>query len=559
MACMRLGSKADMFHLEGQSWMCTTGLPSDVCIVVEEISFHLHKFPLSSRSQLLEKLIQGASISQTSEEEKKCALSLHDFPGGPKSFLLIAKFCYGIKIEITAADVVSLRCAAEYLQMTEDYGEGNLISQTVNFFDEVLESWLDTVKALQTCEAVLPLSEELHIISRCIDSLATKACSDPTLFNALWNGIHSTAKTGPPMEDWWYDDVAILKLPLFKRLILAVGSKGMMVKGLRCHQRALIEEIITLLPNQKGATPTNFLLRILRTSMILHASSSCREILERRIGAQLDQAVLQDLLIPNTGYSVETLYDIDCVQRIVNHFLFVDQEDDDSDFGESQLVEGSHSFTPMTTVANLLDDYLAEVAPDVNLKFEKFMLLAAAIPDNARPLDDGIYRAIDIYLKAHELPEVLIRSQHTRSSERAATITSHRPSSLLEQLRLRTSVAGWFFISDNLDNSQNLSGNIAQGNDHNIPEGGQIITFDDMRERVYELEKECRNMKHDMEKLVKTKRISWNNFYKRFGMRFGAKSFDLKSVLLACNGDALQPSRKAVLNRKQDPQSKLVD
>ncbi|KAK6136175.1 hypothetical protein DH2020_030066 [Rehmannia glutinosa] len=552
--------------------MCTTGLPSDVCIIVEEISFHLHKFPLSSRSQLLEKLIQGASISQTGEEEKKCALSLYDIPGGAKCFLLIAKFCYGVKIEITAADVVSLRCAAEYLQMTEDYGEGNLISQTVNFFDEVLESWLDTVKALQTCEAVLPLSEELHIISRCIDSLATKACSDPTLFNALWNGIHSTAKTGPQTEDWWYDDVAILKLPLFKRLILAVGSKGMMVERIAGavmfyakrylplngrqsrnlksavpvlsdeDQRALIEEIITLLPNQKGAMPTNFLLRILRTSMILHASSSCREILERRIGAQLDQAVLQDLLIPNTGYSVETLYDIDCVQRIVNHFMFVDQEDGDSDFGESQLVEGSHSFTPITTVANLLDDYLAEVAPDVNLKFEKFVLLAAAIPDYARPF---IANSIFFLPQAHpwltdsereQLCRLMNCQKFSLEASTHAAQNERLPLRVIvqvlffEQLRLRTSVAG-----------------------------GQIITFDDMRERMYELEKECKNMKHDMEKLVKTKRISWNNFYKRFGMKFGAKSFDLKSVLLACNGDALQPSRKAVLNRKHDPQIKLVD
>ncbi|KAL0402278.1 UNVERIFIED_CONTAM: BTB/POZ domain-containing protein [Sesamum latifolium] len=454
MACMKLGCKADVFHLEGQSWLCNSGLPSDVCIEVGEMSFHLHKFPLSSRSQLLEKLVQEFSASQESEEETKCVLSLHDLPGGATSLLLIAKFCYGVKFELTAAEVVSLRCAAEYLQMSEDYGEGNLISVTERFLDNVLRNWVDTIKALETCEAVLPLSEELHIISRCIDSLATKACADLTLSSlpmscqsavqsptatALWNGIHSTSKPCPKTEDWWYEDVAILEFPLFKRLALAVGSKGMTSDRIArlvmfyakrylplngrqssfpqrnpgsripvmcdADQRTLIEEIIRLLPYQKGATPTNFLLRLLRTSMILQASRSSRETLERRIGAQLDEAVLQDLLIPNTGYSVESLYDIECVQRIVNHFLFVDREDNDSNFNsvveEDQLADSSHSLTPMTMVANLLDNYLAEVAPDVNLKLDKFLLLAATIPDYTRPTDDGIYRAIDIYLKVY--------------------------------------------------------------------------------------------------------------------------------------------------------------
>ena len=50
-------------------------------------------------------------------------------------------------------------------------------------------------------------------------------------------------------------------------------------------------------------------------------------------------------------------------------------------------------------VAKLIDGYLAEVAPDENLKLTKFRSLAAAIPEYARPIDDGLYRAIDIYLK----------------------------------------------------------------------------------------------------------------------------------------------------------------
>ena len=115
---------------------------------------------------------------------------------------------------------------------------------------------------------------------------------------------------------------------------------------------------------------------------------------------QLDQASLEDLLMPNFSYTMETLYNVECVQRILEHFLAMDQ----ATGGASPLVDdeqliGSPSLTPLTTVAKLIDGFLAEVAPDVNLKLPKFQSLAAAVPEYARPLDDGLYRAIDIYLK----------------------------------------------------------------------------------------------------------------------------------------------------------------
>ncbi|TXG69794.1 hypothetical protein EZV62_004729 [Acer yangbiense] len=86
---------------------------------------------------------------------------------------------------------------------------------------------------------------------------------------------------------------------------------------------------------------------------------------------------LEDLLIPNMGYSVETLYDIDCVQRILDHFMLLNNNTIDSNciVDEGQLVEVSHSLTPLTMVANLVDGYLAEVAPDVNLKLPKLHLI----------------------------------------------------------------------------------------------------------------------------------------------------------------------------------------
>jgi len=405
------------------------------------------QFPLLSRSGLLKKLI----AESTSEDGSSSVLQLHDVPGGAKTFELITKFCYGVKLEITALNVVSLRCAAEYLQMTENYGADNLIGHTESFLNEVFSNWPDSIKALETCEEVQNFAEDLHIVSRCIDSLAMKACSDPDLFNwqvtgrndaknqeehELWNGMSCESKPQPVGDNWWFYDVSLLSLPLYKRLILAIESKGMksetiaasLIYYLRrflplmnrqssfkdtnhatipttseADQRGLLEEIVELIPNKRGVTSSKHLLRLLRTAMILRASPSCKENLEKRVGAQLDQASLVDLLIPNMGYSVETLYDIDCIQRILDHFMSIYQPASLSaspcitEIGT--LIAGVDTLTPMTMVANLVDGYLAEVASDANLNLSKFQALAVAIPDYARPLDDGIYHAIDVYLK----------------------------------------------------------------------------------------------------------------------------------------------------------------
>ncbi|PIN00016.1 hypothetical protein CDL12_27483 [Handroanthus impetiginosus] len=567
MASLKLGSKSEAFHREGQSWY------------INLFIFLYLDFPLLSRSALLEKLIEELSITNES------VLQLNQLPGGAKSFELVAKFCYGVKIELNSMNVVSLRCAAEYLQMNEEYGEGNLIAQTEAFLNEVFGNWTDTIKALETCEEVLPHAEELHIVSRCIHSLAVKACADPMLFNwpvsgcnetgrsaVFWNGICSATKPQPVSEDWWYEDVSFLSLALYKRLIQAVEAGGMRPENIagalvfyakkyipqmnrqssfknlnsgstisipsESDQRSLLEEIVELLPTQKGVVHTRFLLRLLRTAMVLQANQMCRENLERRIGLQLDQAALEDLLIPNMGYSVETLYDIDCFQRILDHFMSIDQASSTTSpcnniVEESQLIEGNNSLTCLTMVANLVDAYLAEVAPDVNLKFPKFQALAAAVPDYARPLSDGIYRAIDIYLKAHpwltdsEREQICRLMNCQKLSLEASTHAAQNERLPLrvivqvlffEQLRLRTSISGWFFVSDNLENSSQNPNSVLpmsknNGSRHQM-EATRGTGMDDMRERVCELEKECQSIKDEFQKVVKTKR-SWNIFCKR--------------------------------------------
>jgi len=61
------------------------------------------------------------------------------------------------------------------------------------------------------------------------------------------------------------------------------------------------------------------------------------------------------------------------------------------------------ALTLRTKVAKLLDSYLAEVARDSKLPLSKFQFLAEALPEGSRLCDDGLYRAVDTYLKVCNL------------------------------------------------------------------------------------------------------------------------------------------------------------
>lgn len=126
-----------------------------------------------------------------------------------------------------------------------------------------------------------------------------------------------------------------------------------------------------------------------------------------------------------------------------------------------------------------------------------------------------------------------------------------------EQLRLRTSIAGWFFVSDNLDNSQNPSGNLAltRNDGHAQARNSQdsIVAVDNMRERVSDLEKECMSMKQEIEKLVKAKG-SWNIFSKKFPFRLKSKSSGLK-VPKTCNPKESPSSTAPLMNAKVNQSS----
>lgn len=494
---------------------------SDIVINVDGVNFSLHKFPLLSRSGRIRRLAE--ELSET-DALANPVLDFSEFPGGPDVFELAAKFCYGINFEITTGNVAQLRCAAEFLEMTEDYGEENLVSRTEAFLNElVFESIEKSAAVLHACEPILQHAEEVKLVNRCIDAIASKVCKEDMVKDHIVSAFSSSGRANnllndapntPPINpaltnckaiiEWWVDEITDLRIDLFQRLLSAMKSRGirneslggalihyaqktlkplskkgnydakskvkltldglMNSKAMEHEQRILVESIVSMLPQEKHIFSTHFLLGLLRTAIILDTTVACRLDLERRVGAQLENASVDDLLIP-AGVSHaagDGLFDADVVQRVLVTYL---QQQEEASAGGGQDVaavyesddSGSPSQRGIMKVAKLMDMYLAEIAPDANLKASKFVSLAELLPEYARVLDDGLYRAIDIFLKAHPTLSDLERKKLCKLldcqklSQEACTHAAQNerlPVQLVvqvlyfEQLRMRNAMAG---------------------------------------------------------------------------------------------------------------------
>lgn len=424
--------------------MPISDVSSDLTIEVGASSFALHKFPLVSRSGRIRKLLLEAKDSKVSR------VNLSAVPGGAEAFELAAKFCYGINVEITLSNVATIRCVAHFLEMTEDFAEKNLEARAEAYLKEmVFPNTSNSISVLKSCESLLPLSEEISLVNRLINAIANNACKEQLTSGLLKLDHNFPAKTAPNIEpetpsDWWGKSLAVLNLDFFQRVLSAVKSKGLkqdmiskilinyahnslqglvvrdpqLVKGslldleLQKKQRVIVEAIAGLLPTQsrKSPVPMAFLSSLLKTAIAASATTSCRSDLERRIGLQLDQAILEDILIPanSHGSNHSTLYDTDSILRIFSIFLNLDEDDDEDSHmrDESEMVydfdsPGSPKQSSILKVSKLLDNFLAEVALDSNLMPSKFIALAELLPDHARIVSDGLYRAVDIFLKVH--------------------------------------------------------------------------------------------------------------------------------------------------------------
>ncbi|RWW19491.1 hypothetical protein BHE74_00027470, partial [Ensete ventricosum] len=151
-------------------WVFSQDIPSDIIVQVGGDTFRLHKFMLVANSGYIRRKVME------SERADLGCIDLSDMPGGAEVFEKAAKFCYGMNFEISVHNVAALRCAAEYLQMTEDYGRGNLAERAEEFINQAAVKTLPgAVALLGSCEgSLLPMAEELRIVQRSVDAISLK-------------------------------------------------------------------------------------------------------------------------------------------------------------------------------------------------------------------------------------------------------------------------------------------------------------------------------------------------------------------------------------------------
>ncbi|XP_054791915.1 BTB/POZ domain-containing protein NPY2-like isoform X2 [Prosopis cineraria] len=394
-------------------------------------------FPLLSKSSHLQKLVTTSNLDTGHE------VQISDIPGGATAFEMCAKFCYGMTVTLNAYNVFAARCAAEYLGMHETIEKGNLIYKIDVFLgSSIFHSWRDSIIVLQTSNPMLPSAEDLKIVSHCTESIASKACLDVSKVDWSYsynrtklpreNGIDPNQNEGRTRHvptDWWVEDLCELEVGLYKSVITNIMNKKILSsevigealkayayrrlpnfsKGLIHHwdvskHQLIVETIVWLLPDEKGSVSCRFLLKLLKAAIFVDLGDMTKQELVRRIGRQLEEASVSDILIQAPDGEA-TMYDVDIAQKIVTEFLMQDHNAELESAGIRRLEEitrpGILSDASKLMVAEFVDGYLAEISKDPYLPLSKFVDLAELVSGIPRPSHDGLYRAIDMYLKGH--------------------------------------------------------------------------------------------------------------------------------------------------------------
>ncbi|CAH9064559.1 unnamed protein product [Cuscuta epithymum] len=418
MKFMKIGARPDTFYTEDGTRVISSDMPSDLTIKINNITYHLHKYPLLQKCGLLQRLISNT------EDSDNVALELHDTPGGEEAFEICAKFCYGMTINVSAHNFVPVFCAAKFLRMTEAFEKGNLAVKLEAFLAScVLGGWKDSILALQTTEKLADWAENVGVTRKCIDSIVEKILTPPA--KVRWSYTCSRhgfdkkqAKSAP--RDWWTEDLAVLGIDLFRCIVTTVRSTGSLspqligealhvyagrwlpntkkaklssVEGIE-RKRSILETIVSMIPIDGDSVSIRFLLKLLSAANYLGASMVTKAELIRRSGERLHEARVNDLLLPPSQAGDETGsgFDVELVGVVLESFLRQ----------WKRQAAGEEKESAMRKVGKLVDSYVQVVArDDPKMAVEQLVSLASAVPDIARPLHDELYQAVNTYLKVH--------------------------------------------------------------------------------------------------------------------------------------------------------------
>uniref|UniRef100_A0A0E0LMQ7 NPH3 domain-containing protein n=1 Tax=Oryza punctata TaxID=4537 RepID=A0A0E0LMQ7_ORYPU len=447
------------------AWAKETGSPATVSVRVGDRSFNLHKVWRDCV-----KMSVDLGWDEEEEDGDECViLSLQDplvsrcgylsqallrtgdgevvelppsFPGGSQAFEVIGLFCYGDAVALDPFNVAAVRCAAEFLDVS---GLGARCDLYIN--QVVLQSWDDALIVLQRCQPLLPVAEELLIVSRCVESLAFMACMeilDPDGDEqrrdqpGLLAAATAAAARGLAGRRWdaelvkelaardlWVKDLVALPFEFFRRIVLALRRQGMKEKYVSpvvlfyankwvlskkthkfmastdtgdgetdANRRAtgILQGVIDLLPLESsaatgGAIPVSFYFALLARSITLDLSDESQTRLRELVASNLQFARVDDLPLPELEQDAGG-------QSIANSL----------EVRAMESIVSSHVSMQRggaEAVAELWDRYLAQIVGDPKLRPDRLAELVGVIPAGDRKSHDHLYEAIDAYIVEH--------------------------------------------------------------------------------------------------------------------------------------------------------------
>ncbi|CAN6470575.1 unnamed protein product [Victoria cruziana] len=412
------------------AWTEESGSCASVCVHVEQKIFRLHKYVLMSKSGYFRRaLLRSMDVELPST-----------FPGGSQTFERIVLFMYDYPLSMDPFNISAIRCAAEVLEMYENYCSGNLCERSDLYLNQVvLQHWADTLIVLQKSQTLQPWCEKLLIVSRCIESLAFMACmevldpeqrgQEPVITFSLVAGQRWSCEAAKEIAGkyLWIKDLVALQFGLFQRIIGSMRRQGMEEKFVsavimfyankwvlsrKTHQfweissekngsqdavnhklSVILQGVVDLLPTgQKSGNviPVGFFLSLLSRSLMVRSANDVKKKLQHQIAALLHLARFDELLFPEKDVqSISSSPEVEAMKKV-----FV--------FSTTSFTNPSAFFT----VSKLWDLYLSGIAVDPELSASSFMTLVEIIPISARQNHDHLYRAIDTFLSAHpHIPE----------------------------------------------------------------------------------------------------------------------------------------------------------
>ena len=142
-----------------------TGELSDITVIVDQIEFNLHKFPLFTNSNYFKKAIESTSAPYVIRLD-------NNFPGGAETFSQLADHFYSIPISINRKNIVALRSAACFIECE---ALGALLDKRLD--EIVLEARAKydlsiPLRLLEQCTGEYQQwAKQAHIVDKCLECI----------------------------------------------------------------------------------------------------------------------------------------------------------------------------------------------------------------------------------------------------------------------------------------------------------------------------------------------------------------------------------------------------